>query len=203
MHTPALQVGLETGWFGLAAGCDVAGAMLAGVAKERAASGAGAAVAATVSAAVSVAGFPGASMVSAAGGGAYFPLMGDQRCRLGGAALCPTDDGGEGRMAGMLRHACDTGKGMSGAPLWVHGGTKEARAAAAAAAAGGLGGCKLGGNGGGARTAAGEPEEPPAVAMGVVSRHVGDCPWGADCINVAAPMDATAIAQVREWILRP
>ncbi len=190
------QVGFKTGWFGIAGGCDVAGAALQpATAKERAASSS-LAGAASSSAALSVAGFPGQSLVAAPNGRLYFPLMGDQQCRAGGAQLCPAGaaDAGD-RMGGMLRHRCDTGKGMSGAPLWLQPGTPEARAAAGVAAAGGVPGGRPEGG-------AGRGGQQPAVAVGLVSRHVGDCPWGRDCENVAAPMDARALSFIKQQIAR-
>jgi len=176
----------------------------------------------TASAAMSVAGFPGSAMVAAAAAGKhYFPLMGDQKCQLSRAALCPAApdaagaDGFAERTAGMLRHSCDTGHGMSGAPLWLHAGTPEAQGAAAVASAGGFGGrlgrgakalrdalTVAGADGASSSPAASGGQELPAVAVGVMSRHFGDCPWGADCVNMAAPLDAAALEQIRTWVGR-
>lgn len=106
---------------------------------------------------------------------------------------------------------------MSGAPLWLQPETREARAAGGAAAAAGLAGSwpgewvssggddgpfgELGPGGGG-----GGMWQPlgtrPVVAVGVVSRHHGACPGGPDCANLAAPMDARALAAIREWVAR-
>jgi hypothetical protein len=200
---------MTTGWFGLAVGCDIAGATLAGRAKERASSAASAASAATAD--MSLAGFPGASMVTNQRGERYFPLMGDQHCRVSGAALCPSDAGAGGRTSGMLRHRCDTGNGMSGAPLWMHAGTTEARVADSFAAGEGMRGYRPAPRRAAARAppvglapvdADGRPEA-AAVAVGVVSRHVGNCPWGEDCENQAAPMDAGTLSVIRDLVLRP
>ncbi|GBF96528.1 hypothetical protein Rsub_09111 [Raphidocelis subcapitata] len=179
----AKPVGDTTGWFGLAGGCAVAAKALRYTAKERA----GSADAETSATAAAVAGFPGSSMVTG-GGKMYFPLMGDQRCRLSGSQLCPPDAGGEPRMAGMLRHGCDTGKGMSGAPMWLQDATEEASVAGEIAASSGFAGALPRGG----SFFAGSNQR-PAVAVGVVSRHYGDCPWGSDCVNLAAPLDARAV----------
>lgn len=231
------KVGQKTGWFGLASGCDAAAAALAppGPAKERLDLSAAAKAAAALdktSAAVAVAGFPGQSMQRAAGTGKlYFPLMGDRKCRLTGAQICNADGSnaapGNGRTAGMLRHGCDTGKGMSGAPLWLRPGAAEARAAAGVAEASGLPGYRPEGAqyatsaGGGGSSSAGslataitgggpapggdvDPNvgDSPVVAFGIVSRHFGGCPWGPDCANLAAPINAKAIGLIQGWLAR-
>lgn len=206
---PKHQVGFQTGWFGLADGCDVAGAALKGAAKERAAAtrAAAAADAAAGSAAMSVAGFPGQSVVDV-NGKLYFPLMGDQTCRAGAQELCPADRGADAsdRMAGMLRHHCDTGKGMSGAPLWIKEGTREAGAAASFGLVDGFPGYRglaaSDGDDAAAPASSSNRAAAPAVVVGLVSRHVGDCPWGADCTNLAAPMDARTVGLIRGWASR-
>jgi len=175
----------------------VAGAALQATPKERAGN-ARTSGAAGGSAAMNVAGFPGQSMVASATGQLYFPMMGDQQCRADSAQLCPADSmtpaTAENRMVGMLRHKCDTGKGMSGAPVWVREGTAEAAAAAGVAFSEGL----PGGRPDGDRASGGKP----AVAVGLVSRHTGDCPWGADCVNLAAPMEARVVSFIRQWATR-
>lgn len=211
------QVGLQTGWFGLASGCDVAAAAAAPLAKERLdathtalSSQATAAAAAAASAAMSVAGFPGQNVVQdTESGKLYFPLMGDQRCRATGAVLCPTDapppGAGGDRTAGMLRHQCDTGKGMSGAPLWVHDKTREGAAASRFAGAEGFPGWRGSSNTQGHFSGYETGErgvDVPVVAVGVVSRHTGACPWGDDCVNLATSMDAHNIDIIRQWVAR-
>jgi hypothetical protein len=146
------------------------------------------------SAAAVVAGFPGSSAVPAANNKMYFPMMGDQGCRLSAGGICPSDPSSSPmpRMMGMLRHRCDTGKGMSGAPLWLQDGTSESTAAAAIAMANGFPGSRP----------AGDRGRSPVVALGSVSRHFGDCPWGADCANYAAPLDEQVVSYVRQWVTR-
>jgi hypothetical protein len=147
---------------------------------------------AATSAAAAVAGFPGSSAVTGANQKTYFPMMGDPRCKLTAGGICPSDAAAPmPRMMGMLRHRCDTGKGMSGAPLWLQDGTAQAMGAAAIAAANGFPGSRPAGSGG-----------EPAVALGGVSRHFGDCPWGADCANYAAPMDERVVSFIRQWVSR-
>lgn len=202
-------VGYTTGWFGLAEGCAMSTAGIQAAAKERAASadtadGSDAADAAAGSASISVAGFPGASAIQTTSGKLLFPLMGDQKCRVPPAGLCPADTGAHGsKYAGMLQHKCDTSKGMSGSPLWVRSTAREAATAAALARSNGVPG-QLGTTSGSA-DAEGDyvNGQPAAVAVGVVSRSRGDCPWGADCVNLAAPMNARAISLVRAWLARP
>lgn len=104
-------------------------------------------------------------------------------------------------MGGMLRHSCDTAKGMSGAPVWLQHGTPEAAAAGDVAAASGLPGAwpaEAGDALGGWQPMGTRP----AVAVGAVSRGTGDCPHGPDCVNLAAPFDDHALEYLRAWIAR-
>lgn len=200
-----------------------------GAPKERASSAYGANGAyGAASAAITVAGFPGVSAVRNGQGGATYPLMGDDRCQVPAGALCPADTSGQGsageggeRTAGMLRHGCDTDRGMSGAPLWVRGETREARlagifadrdglpgsypagAAAAAAVTGdteAVAAAPGPGPGRGVAVTAFAYRPRPAVAVGVVSRHDGECPYGPDCINLAAALDAGALETLKRWV---